>query len=408
MGVRFGLRETLAARGWLAVYDRLQAANRAEYEHLDQKKYHGWSSFRKLANRTYPAGWKGTLLRSLDSHKHAVGLLVRLPLHLFDSFLIGYFRRAVSYEYFRGREDFFTVREALDLEKAREKGTFTSDMLSRPRLAERVLEQVLQAQFMGGLTSRQLFEGKAWVRGLQRWVVRPWAAPLGKFLWRRATLAVFSAAAMGLIAGIVPLPLMGFQLTALPVVGVGLSWLGTGLPAAVAGIPLVGEGAAAVLSHAAETFLGEMTVGGVLNAFTLSTFLTFPNAVKMRLMEDRGEGRLTTARLRDRAFWHGVVGTFFSARFWLDNLKSFFGMVMVGAEIEGIMTYAGAVDGVFNPAYESLTGRKFTLFHSIGAAVERPKGESPIPFGGAITWGNVIVFKLQNLVGLNITEDSTT
>ncbi|TPW21090.1 MAG: hypothetical protein FD126_1034, partial [Elusimicrobia bacterium] len=405
MGVRFGLRETSEREAWLAVYDRLQAANRSEYEHLDQKKYHGWSSFRKLANRTYPAGWKGTLLRSLELHKHLLGLVVRLPLHLFDSFIIGYFRRAASYEYFRGREDFFTVREALDIEKAREKGTFTSDMLTRPRLAERVLEQVMQAQFMGGLTGRQRFEGKPWVRGLERWVVRPWLAPLGKFLWRRATLAVFSAAAMGFIAGIVPLPLMGFQLTALPVVGVGLSWLGTGLPAAVAGIPFVGEGAAAVLSHAAETFLGEMTVGGVLNAFTLSTFLTFPNAVKMRLMEDRGEGRLTTARLRERAFWHGVVGTFFSARFWLDNFKSFFGLVTVGAEIEAVMGYAGGLDAAVSPAFQAVTGHEFKLFHTVAAAIERPEGDSPIPFGGAITWGNVLLYKLQNMVGLNITDE---
>lgn len=405
MGLRFGLRENSEPEAWLAVYDRLQAANRAEFEQLDAKKYHGWGSFRKLANRTYPAGWKGTLLRTLEVHKHLVGLFVRLPLHLFDQFIFGYFRKALSYEYFRGKEDFFSIREALDIEKAREKGTFTSDMLSRPRLAERALEQVMQAQYMGGLTERQRFEGRPWVRALQRHVVRPWVQPLWKFTWRRASLAVFSAVAMGLVSGLVPLPLLGFHLTAIPVLGSGLAWLSTGLPAAVAGVPVVGEGTAAVLSHAAEVFLGEMTVGGILNALTLSTALTFPNAVKMRLMEDRGEGRLSTPRLRERAFWHGVVGTFFSLRFWGQNLKSFLGLITVGAEIEAVMGYAGGLDAAVTPAFKAVTGHEFKLFHTVAAAVERPEGDSPIPFGGAITWGNVLIYKLQNLVGLNLTDE---
>ncbi|MCR4296476.1 MAG: hypothetical protein NUW21_13145, partial [Elusimicrobia bacterium] len=82
----------------------------------------------------------------------------------------------------------------------------------------------------------------------------------------------------------------------------------------------------------------------------------------------------------------------------------FFGLVTVGAEIEGIMTYAGSIDAAIDPAFEAVTGHKVGLFHTIGAAVERGEGESPIPFGGAITWGNVLLHKLTTLAGFDISD----
>ncbi|MBI3296598.1 MAG: hypothetical protein HYZ75_00425 [Elusimicrobia bacterium] len=385
LGRRFALYENSERAGWLAVYDRLQAGNRAEYEHLDHKKYQGWSSF-------------------LAVHKHVIGLTVRLPYHLFDSFLFGFFRRAATYEFRRGGEDFFAVRQALDIEKARAAGTLTREMLARPPLAEKWLESALQAQFLGGLTARHRFLAKPWARSLRRWVVVPFAAPLYKFVLRRATLAILSALAMGFVTGAVPMPILAFHLTGVPVLGPALAWLAHGLPAAAAGLPLVGGGLSAMLGHAFGVLVDELTVGGLLNAFTLSTMLTYPRAVRARLMEDRGQGRLHTPRLRERAFWYGLVGTLLSARFWKDNLKSLFGLLTVGAEIEGIMSYAGGLDAAVTPAFKGATGHEFKLFSTVAAAVERPEGQSPIPFGGAITWGNVLIYKLQNAMGLNITD----
>ena len=43
-------------------------------------------------------------------------------------------------------------------------------------------------------------------------------------------------------------------------------------------------------------------------------------------------------------------------------------------------------------------------YGALAAAVERPEGESPIRFGGAITWGNILIYKLQNLIGFNLTD----
>src|SRR5205823_5828108 len=56
LGAQFRLDKADKAYKWLAIHDRLQRANRAEFKRLDDDKYHGWSSFRKLANKSYPEG----------------------------------------------------------------------------------------------------------------------------------------------------------------------------------------------------------------------------------------------------------------------------------------------------------------------------------------------------------------
>ncbi|MDE2292969.1 MAG: hypothetical protein KGL53_12880, partial [Elusimicrobia bacterium] len=350
--------------------------------------------------------WKGRLARALELHKAVVGLVVRLPLHLFDSFLFGYFRRALSYGFRHGTEDFFAVQQQERLDKARRDGTFTQDMLKRPPLAERWLESSLQAQYAGGTTGWQRFMARPETRGAMRWLVRPLAAPLARFVSRRVLLAVFSAGAMGVVAGAVPMAVLGVHLASLPVLGAGLGWLAHGLPALAAHAPLIGGGLSSLLAKVMGTLVGDLTVAGVLDTLVLSTALTYPAAVRQRLMDDRGEGRLTTARLRERAFWYGLLGTFFSLRFWLDNMKSFFGLITVGAEIEGVMGYAGGLDAAISPSFHAVTGHDFKLFETIGAAVERPQGQSPVPFGGAITWGNVLLYKLQNLAGFNLTDQA--
>ena len=137
------LTESQLRTAWLAVYDRMQKANREEFSQLDHKKYQDGlfseaagrllvllglrakpaeGSFRKLKNREYPAGAKGMLLRAMELHKHAVGFLVRFPYHLFDAFLFGYFRRNISFSFAHSTEDFFAVKDALERSKAREEG----------------------------------------------------------------------------------------------------------------------------------------------------------------------------------------------------------------------------------------------------------------------------------------------
>ncbi|MFA6029543.1 MAG: hypothetical protein WC969_06805 [Elusimicrobiota bacterium] len=419
MGQRYRLESREA---WLAVYDLLQKANREEFAHLDSKKYGEGAvaeavsrllvsmglrkkvteaSFRTLAKgRTYSAGWTGLVERGGEAAKHVVGALIRFPYHVFDMFVFGFFRRNIAFGFFHDGEDFFAVRDAVDRKKALEEGRRVEE---RPS-AERWLEAA-----MGRYGRREAsFAMKlgAWApyRVARRWLVDPFLSPLTQFVWKRVTMAALSAAAMGLVAGLIPLPVLAVHLTALPVLGPALIGLQTGLPAAAAHIPFIGSGVSAVLAKALSALVGDLAVGPLLNTLVLSTFMTFPAAARQRFMDGR-HGTLQTPRALSADWWKGMIGTLFSGTFWGQNLKSMFGLMTVGAEIEAVMGYAGGIDAALTPAFKAVTGREFGLFHAVAAAVERPEGESPIPFGGAITWGNILLYKLQNALGFNLTDE---
>ncbi|OGR57969.1 MAG: hypothetical protein A2X36_17040 [Elusimicrobia bacterium GWA2_69_24] len=424
LGTKYAVTLNSPRASWFAVYDALQKANRQEFDQLDQRKYEGgilsealsrlwvklgWkdkvaeAGFRKLANRQYTPGWRGALARSLEVQKGLLGVVVRFPYHLFDMFVFGYFRRAISFQAAHSTEDFLTIADRLSREKAAEEGKLTESMKNEPPLAERWLESAFQNQMFSGVGFSQRLNASAGMRTLRRWLIDPLLSPLVQFVWRRATMAIFSAVAMGLVGGLVPLPILAFHVTAIPLLGPALMVAGHGLPTLAAGLPFVGGALSLILGNAVNAILEDMTLGSLVNALTLSSILTFPAALKARLMDDRLH-RLGTPKAFSRAFFHGVLGTAVSWKFWSMNLKSMFGLMIVGAEIEGVMTYAGSLDGFFNPAYKAVTGTEFKLFHTVAAAVERPEGQSPIPFGGAISWGNILVYKFQNLLGFNITD----
>ncbi|MBI5244636.1 MAG: hypothetical protein HY922_13290 [Elusimicrobia bacterium] len=416
LGERYRIKDRAA---WLAVYDRLQRANREEFSHLDSKKYQGGlisdafgrlmaklglrrkaedAPWRKLANKSYAPGMKGVLQRSFEIQKHVLGFFIRFPYHLFDSFIFGYFRRNIAYEFFHGAEDFFAVRDALERERiAREGGSVEEKAAS-----ERWLESAMSRSAFRQPTLLEKAGGTRAGRLVLRYFLTPLIQPLLQFIWRRATMAILSAAAMGLVAGILPLPLLAIHLSALPALGPALAML-QALPAAAAHLPWVGGAASSVLGGALNALVGDLSIGPLLNSLVLSSIMTFPAALKQRFMDGR-HGTLSPPRALSALWWHGVFGTLASRTFWSQNLKSLAGLMMVGAEIEGVMGYAGALDRALTPAFKAGTGHEFRLFQTIGAAVERPQGESPIPFGGAITWGNILIYKLQNLLGFNLTD----
>jgi len=167
------------------------------------------------------------------------------------------------------------------------------------------------------------------------------------------------------------------------------------LGAATANIPILGVGVNALVEH--------LTIGALLNTLVLSSLLTFPASVRHRLMENRGDG-LKTPPVLSLEFQKEVIKTAATWTFWSRNLKSFGALLFVGAEIEGVMDYLGRVDAAIDPAFQAVTGQEFKLFETLGAAVERPEGDSPIPFGGAITWGNVLLYKAQTALGFNLSD----
>ncbi len=383
LGAKYRLNEYSPLESWVGVYDRLQAANRDQFKRLDSQKYHGWTSFRELANKAYLPGRRGTLLRASQLHLHLIGAAVRLPYHLFDMFLFGYFRQAISFEFRHSGEDFFALS-------------------GREKFAEQWLEGAMRRDAFQGAGAFSGIRATRNFRAVNRWFIVPVAAPLTTFVARRLTLAVMSAIAMGVLGVFAPVLPLSFALTAVPAVGPAIVAVLNGLPVAVAAVPFAGAVLAPVVAAATTALARDLILGPLLNTLILSTLLTFPPAAREAISRLRDDAPLASLPLGGMAA--AVLGAAVSWQFWRSNLKSFVGLATVGAEIEGIMTYAGSIDAAIDPGFEAVFGRKVHLFHSIGAAVERPEGDSPIPFGGAITWGNVLLYKLQTLAGFNIAD----
>ncbi|UPT72996.1 MAG: hypothetical protein M0D55_13950 [Elusimicrobiota bacterium] len=308
---------------------------------------------------------------------------MRLPYHLFDMFIFGYFRQAISFEFRHSGEDFMALS-------------------GREKFAEMWLEASMRKDAFQGAGALAGLKANKYYRAAARWFIRPLAAPFMTFLARRLTLAIMSAIAMGLLGAFAPVLPMSFALTSIPYLGPGIVAVLNGLPVLAGAVPLFGDVLAPVVAAATTALAKDLVFGPLLNTLTLSTLLTLPRAVRERLAVLKDKNPLGTTPLGEAA--REVMLATVSGAFWKSNLKSFVGLATVGAEIEGIMTYAEQLDGFIDPGVKAVTGRELHLFHTVGAAVERGEGESPIPFGGAITWGNVLLFKLQGLAGFNISD----
>jgi hypothetical protein len=383
LAAKFRLDEMSSREDWFGIYDRLQSANRDQFKRFDSKKYAGWSSFRELANLTYAPGWRGALRRASELHKHFLGGSIRFPYHLFDMFLFGYFRQAIAFEFGRSGEDFLSLSKEKDL-------------------ARKWLEAAMRQQSFRGAGTLGSLRAKTWFRATERWFLTPLAKPLATFLVRRLTLAVMSAIAMGVLGAFAPALPLSFALTAIPWLGPGIVWALNGIPVLTAAVPFVGQFLAPVVAAAVGALAKDLVLGPLLNTMILSTLLTFPAAARERMAAERD--RHPQAPLTAGELARAIGGTALTWTFWRSNVKSFFGLATVGAEIAGIMTYAASIDTFVDPGFQAVTGHKIGLFEKIGAAVERPKGESPIPFGGAITWGSVLLYKLQDASGIHISE----
>jgi hypothetical protein len=379
----FRLDDDSPRAAWLAVYDRLQKANRDHFKRLDSHKYSGFKSFRELANISYAPGWRGALQRAAEVHKQFLGFAVRFPYHLFDMFVFGYFRQAIAFEFFHSSQDF------LGLSK-------------EPDLAKKWLEASLRAQSRSGPRTIDALRADSRFRAVERWFLTPIARPLGTFLVRRLTLAVMSAVAMGLLGAFAPVLPLSFALTSIPLLGPALVWGLNGVPVVVAAVPFVGQFLAPVVAAAAGALAKDLVLGPLLNTLILSTLLTFPNSAREAVA--KLQDRHPLVGLTSREWLSALGGTAVSRSFWASNMKSFLGLATVGAEIEGIMTYAGQIDAGIDPGFQAVLGHKVGLFHAIGSAIERPEGQSIIPFGGAITWGSSLLYKAQDLTGFHISD----
>ncbi|MBI1978276.1 MAG: hypothetical protein HYS55_05945, partial [Candidatus Omnitrophica bacterium] len=80
--------------------------------------------------------------------------------------------------------------------------------------------------------------------------------------------------------------------------------------------------------------------------------------------------------------------------------ESFKGMFFVGAVIAGAVGWSDTLDA----GVTKVTGQEFNAFHAVASAVELPKGESVIPWGGAMYWGQALLHKFETSLGLSFSD----
>lgn len=414
---------------WLAVYDRMQDENYKRFQTLDAQKYKYDDAGKKNLGRlglmaalgamfyglgAVPLAWVVLIsglgwfvLANLGNIKSAflavpkslVGLTVRFPYHLFDMFFFGYYRKSIAFRFLHADEDFLSI-QANEREPA-----------GAVSVGERYLELAVAKQSraqrnpVGALSAR--LAGSPILRVVRQFVWYPLALPTLQFLTRRVSLAVMSLAAMGVLGGLAPLLPLSFNLLSIPILGPALAGLGAGVPQLLAMIPGIGQPLAEVAAVFFDKLLGDLILGPVLSTAILAFLLTWPRTAWQMASQANheriraGNGPSPKILLLPAAMARAL---FSFSGFWKPYFKTLLGLMVVGAEIEGIMKYTDKVDAAVDPVFEKITGHRPGIFHAIGASVERPEGASPIPFGGAITWGNTLLYKAQVLLGVNIAD----
>ncbi|MDE1976236.1 MAG: hypothetical protein KGI84_03120 [Elusimicrobia bacterium] len=393
---RQGLSEAAPAAKWLAVYERLQKSNYERFKELDHAKNAGHSlfgeairkawarlrgkaapdtgAFRKLSNKAYAPGAKGALQRAAGVHRLVIGFWIGFVYECFDSFILGYFRQAMSFHFRHRNEDFLGVAAGRQDEQA-------------GALAENALAAAAAGVQGRGLTPMERFNATAVGHAVSGTVIRPFVHPLLTFLRRRLVMAVLSAVAMGLLGAAAPaLPFLSISVLTVPFLGPLILHAAHFFLFSVASIPGVGHFMLPIVTKAVNALLKDLVLGPMLNTYVLSFLMALTRRPIRRWLP----------ALKSRSFW------------W-ESLKTYFGMMTIGAEIAGCLSYFAGIDSAIDShGFYQLIGKHvhshFHLFHALGSAVESPKGQSLIPFGGAITWGNALLYHFQSAVHFNISD----
>ncbi len=388
---KVGLKESSSNAEWDSVYLGLQRLNAQRFQHFDAQKYH--VGFQKLANLHYEDGWKGRIERSFEIQKHLLGFFVRFPYHLFDVFVLGYFRQNASYTFAHSTEDFLSLADA--------EGGLVVETQNAEKFFRRVLRETAISGAGETLASRFLATGLG--RAVRMFGhVAP--LPLLAFLRRRLIMAVASAVAMGILGALAPgVAILHLSLLSAPVIGPLLVAGANSLPVFISGIPWMGGIFAPVVAAATQALMKDLVLGPILNTFILSTIFTLPQSL------DQHRRRLEAEHPSDSVGWtQTVASAIFAREFWKffiwQDLKFFLGLLTVGSEIQGILSYGTQIDTGLSPAWHVVTGHDFHGLHGLFSAFEAPKGQSLVPWGGAITWGNILLYKAESASGFNLSD----
>ncbi|MBU9889821.1 MAG: hypothetical protein KTQ49_08150, partial [Candidatus Omnitrophica bacterium] len=188
--------------------------------------------------------------------------------HLLDQFFFGYYRRKISFYWFR------SSRQPIDRRLSVEVLAGAMINATKPNMgrlfldwqngtaAERVIYQTaLRHAPVVGLINRIQYTGA--YRTLSKVFIEPVLVPTLQFIQKRWKLALFGAIGVGLVTFFLPAGLAGLGL---------LGPLGAWLLSATSGVPILGIVAGA--------FVHAFTLSSILNTAILSFLLTVPNFSK--------------------------------------------------------------------------------------------------------------------------------
>ena len=394
-----GLSAASPAAQWLVVYDQLQKANYERFRELDHAKNAGhglfgeivrrvWArlrgkpapdsaNFRRLANKNYAPGAKGMLQRLSGVHRLIIGFWVGFVYECFDSFILGYFRQAMSFHFRRRHEDFL--------------GIAAGNGGAASAAAENALAAAVAGVHGRELTVMERFNATAVGRAVSGTIVHPFIHPLLTFVRRRLVMAILSSVAMGLLGAAAPaMPFLSISVLSVPLLGPLILHAVHFFLLSVAAIPGVGHFMLPIVTKAVNALLKDLVLGPMLNTYVLSFLMAL-------------------TRRPVRQYWPALK----SGAFWRESFKTYLGMMTIGAEIAGCLSYFAGIDSAIDShGFYQMVGRHvhehFHVFHALGSAVESPKGQSLIPFGGAITWGNALLYHFENAIHFNISNAIAT
>ncbi len=382
----------------LMVYGRLSNANKKRFGRLDHQRYEKGKAIRN--SNGHGAGLSFALFNAVLGFVFSI--FIRLPLHLFEMFLIRYYRQEMIYEHIQKDRDF--------LGKAKSEEIIKQALSDIRKGKKRISDRWYLSPF--GTLSRAL--DHFWMGSFIKATIQ--------FGIKRSYMAVISAIVVGLLAtlGVSALAygsVVSFGSLAPLTSGV----LGLGSVVSFAqGLPILGY------------LQIPLTVPSIAQAFVTVFFLQVPMHLVLKFKSRR------TVRPNEMIlitlFKTFILDLIFSPRFWKSILVSTVTMLLVGPEISAIVQYAAAMDWVVFGEMEEKTVNELSheKMESVWAHQPLPSWlkpvegvltgrmhvsgidhtlEGPVFMRGAalvehdaMSLGNHIVDGIQNQLGFNLSD----
>ncbi len=385
-----GLTANKPLKDWLYFYDTLHRAQQGGHHEVNRIKYEsrftsqlvptiyvrGWLGY--FVNKDYAPGWRGRVQRALQLHVHAAGILFRVPQYVL-SFVFGEAYQNISYEFFHSTENFLEWKHP-DRSQQRSLDTRSETV----KIVEKALSAYAFAAKEGKVSA---WEAHPLKRFYNRWIRTTLVDPIIHFSTQRLFSVLMTVVGTGVLAAFAPHLFLALPLMAIPGLGPLLAGVLHGV-LFVGGIPVIGP----AVVMAADALTHALVVGRILSILLISVPRGLSEAFSAKLAEVKRDNPSATNPYGEAVKLTFSRQTLSSWRFWKPQLKSFFSMLVIGAEFQAFFAYAGGADSIVR----FFGWRSFHFFSAVADAVD---GQ-----GGVYSWGNILLDKFQNLLRFNLTD----